>query len=353
MRLLCVSTPVGPLGSGIGGGVELTLTNVVRSLTDRDHAVTVLAPEGSQLAQGHLWTEAGVLQPSAQTLDRDVPTILPGDSVLVRMWERVRRTQAQFDVVLNFAYDWLPFYLTPFLTTPVAHLVSMGSLSDTMDTAIAAVARSHPGHLALHSRVQAETFPFPADWRVMGNGLDLDGYDFVAEPGPWLGWVGRLSAEKGLEDAVAVAMALDRPLRIWGAITEPDYWAQVQRQYSTARLEYRGFLPTSQLQAELGQCQGLVMTPKWVEAFGNVAIEALACGVPVVAYRRGGPTEILTPETGYLAEPDDIPDLQRGIETLTRLDRRTCRLRAEQEYSLAALGARFEAWLQGLCPRSC
>jgi UDP-glucose:tetrahydrobiopterin glucosyltransferase len=351
MRLLCVSTPVGPLGSGIGGGVELTLTNVVRSLTDRGHDVTVLAPEGSQLPLARLWTEAGALQRSAQTLGRAVPATLADDGVLARMWARVRATQSQFDVILNFAYDALPFQLTPVLATPVAHLVSMGSLSDAMDTAIAAVARSHPGHLALHSRAQAETFPFAADWRVMANGLDLDGYEFVAEPGPWLGWVGRLSAEKGLEDAVVAAVAMERPLRIWGAITEPDYWTGVQRRFPTAQLEYRGFLPTSALQAELGQCQGLVMTPKWVEAFGNVAIEALACGVPVVSYRRGGPTEILTPETGYLAEPDDLGDLQRGIAALAELDRRNCRARAEQEYSLAALGARFEAWLEPLIRR--
>ncbi len=348
MRVLCVSTPVGPLGGGVGGGVELTLTNVVRALVQRGHAVTVLAPAGSVLPQAELWTVAGAAQISAQTQDRAAAIALPPDSVLARLWDRARQHQADFDVILNFAYDWLPFYLTAFLKTPVAHLVSMGSLSEAMDQAIAVVAQSHPRHLALHSRAQAETFPFPARWRVMGNGLDLSRYTFVDQPGEWLGWVGRLAPEKGLEDAVAAAAALDQPLRIWGAITEPDYWAWVQRQYPSARLEYRGFLDTDRLQAELGLCRGLVMTPKWVEAFGNVAIEALACGVPVVSYRRGGPAEILTPETGYLAQPDDLSDLRHGIMSLSRIDRRACRQRAEQEYSLAALGARFESWLQTL-----
>jgi len=51
------------------------------------------------------------------------------------------------------------------------------------------------------------------------------------------------------------------------------------------------------------------MTPRWMEAFGNVAIEALACGVPVIAYRRGGPAEIVQDgQTGFLVEPDSVTE---------------------------------------------
>ena len=53
------------------------------------------------------------------------------------------------------------------------------------------------------------------------------------------------------------------------------------------------FLPTEQLQRELGQCAVMLNTPKWNEAFGNVVVEAMACGVPVVAYQRGGPAELI------------------------------------------------------------
>jgi glycosyltransferase involved in cell wall biosynthesis len=57
-----------------------------------------------------------------------------------------------------------------------------------------------------------------------------------------------------------------------------------------------------------------VMTPKWVEAFGNVAVEAMACGVPVIAYRRGGPAEIVVDgETGFLVEPGDVAALRMRL----------------------------------------
>jgi UDP-glucose:tetrahydrobiopterin glucosyltransferase len=83
-----------------------------------------------------------------------------------------------------------------------------------------------------------------------------------------------------------------------------------------------------------------------VEAFGNVLIEALACGVPVISYRRGGPAEIVRDgETGWLVEPDSVEGLIAAIRKLDKIERRRCRQQAEQDYSLAALGERTEAWL--------
>jgi UDP-glucose:tetrahydrobiopterin glucosyltransferase len=87
------------------------------------------------------------------------------------------------------------------------------------------------------------------------------------------------------------------------------------------------------------------MTPKWIEAFGNVAIEALACGVPVVAYRRGGPAEIVEQgQTGWLVEPDSVAGLVEAIGQLDQIDRYTCRQQTEVRFSMQAMGERVEAW---------
>jgi UDP-glucose:tetrahydrobiopterin glucosyltransferase len=78
-------------------------------------------------------------------------------------------------------------------------------------------------------------------------------------------------------------------------------------------------------------------------------MEALACGTPVVAYRRGGPAEIVRDgETGFLAEPDSVEALTTALGRIDRLERRACRNQAEREFSLAALGERAEAWLAAL-----
>jgi UDP-glucose:tetrahydrobiopterin glucosyltransferase len=94
----------------------------------------------------------------------------------------------------------------------------------------------------------------------------------------------------------------------------------------------------------------LVMTPKWIEAFGMVAVEALACGVPVITYRRGGPAEIVSDgETGWVVEPDNVLALADAVSCLDHIDRNHCRQRVEQHYSLDVMAERFLAWDRQIC----
>jgi UDP-glucose:tetrahydrobiopterin glucosyltransferase len=349
LKLLLLSTSVGPLGSGLGGGVELTLHNIAKALTGRHYFVTIVAPAGSVCAPFPVVEIPGELQTTAQTEGRNAWVEMPPNSVLANMWEYARQVQGDYDLIINFAYDWLPFYLTPFFQCPIAHLVSMGSITDVMDVAVARVMEAFPGTIAVHSRAQAETFPSGDRFRVIGNGFDLSQYQYCPQPQNYLGWVGRLAPEKGLEDAVRAAVETGTLLKIWGVVQDVPYWHDICDQYPNAPISYEGFLPTAELQRELGQCRALVMTPRWVEAFGNVAIEALACGVPVIAYRRGGPSEIIQDgKTGWLVEPDSVVELVAAIARLDQIDRSTCRQYAEAHYSLEALGDRLEKWFAEL-----
>jgi UDP-glucose:tetrahydrobiopterin glucosyltransferase len=348
-RILIVSTPVGPLGSGIGGGVELTLHTLVLGLTANGHHVEVVAPAGSLHVGAVVHQIPGSPQVPSQIVGRDVPIDMPPVPVIGAMWEFVRANQHRFDVIVNLAYDWLPVYLTPFLTTPVAHLISMGSLNTAMDHALAELMATRPGSVAVHSRAQADTFPAIADQlRVLGNGIAVERYDMhvVADDPPHLGYVGRISAEKGIDDVFAVSAMTRLPIKAWGLMQDADSWAAAARTYPQARVSYEGFLPTDELQAAIGGCTALVMTPKWVEAFGNVAIEAMACGVPVIAYRRGGPAEIIDDGiTGFLVEPDNVGAMADAVQRVHTLDRIACRQAVEERYSTAAMAERVAGWL--------
>ncbi len=347
LKLLFMSTPVGPLGSGLGGGVELTLLNMAQGLLERGHQIQAVAPDGSELAAAiSIQQVAGALQVPAQFQERHTPIAMPPNPVLGKMWELARQVQLDYDVIVNFAFDWLPFYLTPFFETPIAHWISMGSLNDALDQIAGQVAANFPQAIGVYTRTQAATFPFAEACYLLGSGLDLSLYDFCQQPGSALCWLGRIAPEKALEDAVAAVDQLGIPLKIMGQIQDQAYWQQIQAKFPTAPIEYLGFLGTAEMQSVLRQCRGLLVTSRWVEAFGNVLIEALACGVPVIAYARGGPVEIVRHgQTGWLVEPDSVPDLVKGIQKLDQIDRRTCRQQAEQEYSLAALGDRAEQWL--------
>jgi UDP-glucose:tetrahydrobiopterin glucosyltransferase len=181
--------------------------------------VEVVAPAGSLHVGASVHQIPGAPQVSSQTMGREAPIEMPAAPVLGAMWEWVRDHQSRFDVVINLAYDWLPFYLTPFLRVPVAHLVSMGSLNDAMDGAIADLLDARPGAAAVHSRAQAETFPAIADrLRVIGNGIAVERYDvhLTADEPRHLGFVGRISPEKGIADVFAIAQATGLPVKAGG-----------------------------------------------------------------------------------------------------------------------------------------
>jgi len=345
LKLLLVSTPVGPLGSGLGGGVELTVLNIATILRKRGYEITIVAPETSQLESFLVVEISGKLQILAQTQNRHDPVILPDNSVLTNLWNYAIEFADQYDIIVNFAYDWLPLFLTPFFKGKLIHLVSMASLTDVMDRAVQEAIKHCPGSIAFHTHSQAETFGLKAGYFCLSNAIELSEYHFCAEPKNQLAWVGRISPEKGLEDAVIASARTGIPLLIMGKIQDENYWQKIIQNNSQAPIEYLGFLSTEKLQEQLRQCRALVMTHRWIEAFGNVAIEALACGVPVISYRRGGPKEIIRDGvTGWLVEPDNINQLVNAIQKIDQIDRLACRQQAEIEYSLDALGDRIEQW---------
>jgi UDP-glucose:tetrahydrobiopterin glucosyltransferase len=212
-----------------------------------------------------------------------------------------------------------------------------------------------PGRVAVHSHAQASTFKFAREqvqqnqdpFFVLPCGIDLAQYQFVPATSGSLCWIGRISPEKGLEDCAALAQARQVPVNILGRMQDVDYWYRVRRKYPDAPLKYRGFFSTDQMQQILGNASALLMTPKWEEAFGMVVVEALACGVPVITYRRGGPAEIVEDgKTGWIVPVDNIEELNAAVERIPEIDRAACRRSAEASFSLEAMTQKFLLWTE-------
>jgi UDP-glucose:tetrahydrobiopterin glucosyltransferase len=351
MKLLFIFSPVYPFleDPSVGvGGVELNLCNIAQEMMRRKHQLQIISPAGSAAQFLPIKQVEGELQPSiTPKTEYANPAIIPPNAVLGNMWDYARQAQGDYDLIVNFSHEWLPFYLSPFFSLPVLHYVCVGASIVVIDRQIEQVAQLCPGTLGAHTRAQASTYSVPDSFRILGGGIDISQYEFCHQPGNSFAWAGRISPEKGLEDVFAAADTTGINLRVFGRMQEQEYWEKLRQDYPNARIEYMGFLPTKQFQSELRKCRALLMTHKWVEAFGRVAVEALACGVPVISYRRGGPSEIIEDgKTGWLVEPDNLEELIAAIKRIDKIDRHECRHHAEIESSLPALGDRLEQWFQ-------
>jgi UDP-glucose:tetrahydrobiopterin glucosyltransferase len=349
MRLLFVSTPVAPIGSGDGGGVETTVMQLAPALRRRGHETAVIAPAGSRLPDGvALHPVSGDPPPSAVAAPRDATVVVQPAGVLERMWDVARQLAPRFDAILAFSYDWLSYYLTPFLPVPVLHLVTLPSCIGTVDRAMRDQYLREPTRFAFVSRTQAASFGFVDLKRaqIIPGAVDTDQFRFRDDAEPLLVWAARISPEKGLEDAIRVAQATGLPLHICGKIQEEAYWQETLESVPGEAIVYHGFLGHGDLREVVGRAAAMLVTPKWVEAFGLTAIEALACGTPVIAYQRGGPAEIVEhARSGFLVPAGDVQAMAEAVAQVGSLRRADARKRAE-EFSVPRLAERVEGWIR-------
>ena len=350
MRIVLISTPIGFLGSGKGGGVELTLNSLVTGLISLGHSVEVVAPKNSKLHESNekakIHFVEGEDQISWQHQNYNSPVSIPDNSLLAGMLEKALDIAKYADVLLNMSYDWLPIWMTLNMEIPIAHIISMGSESSVITNLISKVYAKYPNNFAFHSKMQANDYPFIKKPIIIGNGFNLDNYIFQDSVKGPLAWVGRVAPEKGLEDAVYVANQLGEKLKVWGFIEDEMYAANIEKSFPQGAIDWMGFLSNDELQKELGKCRGLLNTPKWNEAYGNVIVEALACGVPVVAYKRGGPSEIIQHgKTGYLADPDDKKNMLFYVEIIEKIKRQKCREWVEKNASSDIFANKVVKWL--------
>jgi len=351
MRLTIISTPIGFLGSGRGGGVELTLNSLVSGLLKQNHFINVVAPINSILSEScssaNLFTVAGYEQKSWQHQNYYTRTENSEGSVVNLMSEKALSLMKDSDAIINLSYDLMPISKTLEIDFPIVHLISMGDESLEISNIISKVYSHYPNNFAFHSRAQASDYPFIKQPVILGNGFELSKYTFQEKKEGPLAWVGRVAPEKGLEDAAYVANEIGEKLNVWGLIEDTDYASKIIKSYPSGQICWKGFLKTNKLQEELGKCRALINTPKWNEAYGNVVVEAMACGVPVVAYKRGGPGEIIQHgETGFLVKADDKESLLLYLKQINNINRKKCREWVENNASSDIFAEKVVSWLK-------
>lgn len=174
-----------------------------------------------------------------------------------------------------------------------------------------------PTHrITVTSRAQAKVWwpeAVPPDVSVLHNGVDPAAWPYRDTGDGSAVWSGRMAPIKGAHRAIAAARAAGLPLTLYGPIEDPKYWATRIAPALGGPIRYGGHLSGDALAREIGRASVFLFTPCWDEPFGLVAIEAMACGVPVAGLAMGAAEEVVG-EAGCLAPLGDEPALARAIE---------------------------------------
>lgn len=348
MRILLISSSVGALGAGALGGVETIICDLERELDLRGHQVGILAVSGSEgrLASTRIHSFDGVSPVFATTRDNYEVT-LTHDGAVESMCRQVAQIQDQYDVMLSFSFDALAYYLTPMWRTPIGHFVSICATGSSTDRFLSQAYQQSPANFRCNSHTQARTFGLD-DMAIIPPGVDTDVFHPDGDPDRDMLWVGRISPEKGLEDALEVSRRTGLHLDIYGVIQDIGYWERLQREYPDAHDHYRGHLPHTSLASVYGRYKLLLHTPRYVEAFGMVCVEAMACGTPVVTYAKGGPRDIILPGiSGYLVSESDHRGLIDAVRRASSLDRDRVAA-AAHPYALSRMVQSYIDWCSTL-----
>ena len=334
LRIGIIAPPVVPLPPTTYAGTERIVASLAEGLHERGHRVTVFASGDSDLpcevvpvVPRALWTEG---------YTGEVPVYL--QMAVARAWDEIDR----FDVVHSHV-ETEGFLLARHAPIPVVttlhRRLDINGVADYIDQLpmipLVAISDSqrrwNPG----------------ANWvATIHHGLDFSRTPTSTRPGGYLLVVGRVSAEKGIAEAIELASRTGIDLVVAAKIREPGeremFETVVRPAIDAGIVDWRGEIDTVERDRLMAGAMTTLMLGGWPEPFGLVAIESLATGTPVIGRRAGGLTEIIEHGVnGFLV--DDVQEAEFAFSRVASLSRDTIASTTRRRFSIDRMVDDYEA----------
>ncbi|WMS44539.1 glycosyltransferase family 4 protein [Acuticoccus sp. MNP-M23] len=333
MRIAHVSPLHFPVPPRDHGGTERVIDDLCHALARRGHEVTLFAASGSTTAV--TLVEQG---PAVSTI-AGAPPSMPSAMECV-MLDRVAAMADAFDII----HCHTELYHAAVLRGVAGKLVS--TIHWRADEADRQHYFRHFEKLRVVAISKAQSRDIPARncSGVVHHGIPAERF---APGGAARGdcvFLGRLTDQKRPDLAIAIARAAGMPICLGGTIDvgNPTYFDNEVRPLLGAEARYVGPVAQPDKQEFLGEAAVLLFPIDWPEPFGLVMIEAMACGTPVVAFRRGSTVEVVDEGvTGFVV--DTVEEAAEAVRRARLLDRRAVRAQFLRRFTDETMASGYEA----------
>jgi len=320
------------------GGTERVVSYLTEELVRQGHDVTLFA-SGDSLTSARLVP----MVPAALRLAAGSNGGATDDFMAphVVMLEEVATRAREFDVV-HYHIGYMHFPLSRRLG--VTHLTTIHGRLDLRE--LLPLFRTF-NELPVVSISNHQRLPIPeAHWvSTIYHGLPADLYSLGPGSGNYLAFLGRISPEKRLDRAIWIAERFGMELRVAAKVDDADrdyFEARIRPLLRNSVVRFIGEIGEREKNAFLGEAYALLFPIEWPEPFGLVMIEAMACGTPVIAYRRGSVPEILQEgDTGFIV--DSVDGAVAALERIGTLDRARCRRGFEARFLAERMAEEYVA----------
>ena len=328
-----------PVPPRLYGGIERIADWLVRGLVARGHDVTLFAHRESTVPA--TLVPYGI-EPHRGTYPRVVELLQVGGG----LWRRRRR----IDLVHSFGRLAALLPILPRRSLPKIQSYQRERVPWQSVKTATRLAGESLCFTACSTSVYSASRPTTdrSRWITVFNGVDLTKYQFrerVDADAP-LAFLGRLEPVKGAHHAIAIAKAAGRRLVIAGNRVETGNAAgyfdrEIAPHLDDDAVRYIGAVDDTQKNALLGAASALLMPIEWEEPFGIVMAEALACGTPVVGFRRGSVPEVVRDGVnGFTCS--NVPEAVELVRCLTTIDRSQVRNDCERRFSDRVIVDQYE-----------
>lgn len=324
---------------------------IAQGLGRRGHKVTIFAPLGTEVHGENITVETLNLRPLVKSQE-EFTKLLDNTEYLSHdvhgLWDRYMVTE-MYKRAEDGEFDLLYFHHPESALSTAAQYTNIPTVYTLHDPIydwyrelFELFASQNQKYISISNNQRRDAPDLPY-LQTIYNGTDLQLFDFTEKHEDYLLFAGRITAEKGVKEAIKVAKESNHRLLIVGPINHGSqgYFDQYIKPELDDRILYLGRMDQPQLVKYYQKAKAVLTPVQWEEPFGLTTIEAMACGTPVISLHRGAAPEVIVDgKTGFVV--NSLTDMIEAVGKIDTIDRRACRELVEHKFGYERMVDHYE-----------